>query len=201
MPECTGSQHLRLQLCRPLPCNTTQTLCSQCRHSWDSETLSEHSADCSQVHQKTVNSHSILNDQHLTRKQKQVSLCSVHKAAHHDQQTSHKHFSHMNKLTFSGIVLKVTLILSLISLSSAYKPLPWDSWTIKDTPSTHTAPNYANVFTNPTLQIPDLVAVAGHLFSYQISPKTTPIIQYQVSCSIVQNNQPFMSYCVCTLRA
>jgi len=184
VPKCTCSQHLRP--CRLLPCKTTQTLCSQCRHSWDWETLSEHSADCSQVHQKTVNSHSILNDQHLTRKQKQG--CSVHKTAHfthHHQQTLHKHFSHMNKLTFSSIVLKVTLVLSLVSLSSAYKPLPWDSWTIEDTPITQTAPNHANVFTNPTLQIPDLVAVAGRLFSYQISPKTTSTIQYQVSCCIV----------------
>lgn len=184
MPKCTCSQHLRLQLCRPLSCKTTEMLCSQCRYCLDSEKVSEHSADCSQVHQKTVNSYHLLNVQHSTRCHDQDTPCRTHKTAHlthHDQLKSHKHFSHTNMFMFSGIVFKLTLILSLISLSSAYKPLPWDLWTIEDTSTTQTAPDHANVFTT-TLQIPDLVAVAGHLFSYQISPATTSTIQYQVSC-------------------
>ena len=74
---------------------------------------------------------------------------------------------HWSSAHFSRLALSLVLLLSVFSTPSLAHDLPWDSWSIED-PS---APG--NVYSDSAaLDIPDLVAIAGRLFQYQVSTGT-----------------------------
>ena len=90
---------------------------------------------------------------------------------------SHKLGVHLHTLRlFSRLILSFALLLSVCTVSHAHK-LSWDSWLIDDTTYTDRHPGH-----NSALRVPDLVAVTGHLFQYQITAENSDssIVHYQV---------------------
>ena len=77
------------------------------------------------------------------------------------------HQQHWSSAHFSRLALSLVLLLSVFSTPSLAHGLLWDSWSIED-PSTP-----GNVYyDSAALDIPDLVAIAGRLFRYQVSTGT-----------------------------
>ena len=76
--------------------------------------------------------------------------------------TCHRHFNYPK--LFTRLSLWLCLLLSVCSTPSSAYDLPWDRWSIED-PS---APGYLGDHSSAAVNVPDLVAIAGHLFQYQI---------------------------------
>ena len=73
------------------------------------------------------------------------------------------HRNNISKL-FTKLTLSLVLLLSVCSSSSLASDLPWDQWSIEDA---STAAD-SSKGRSSTLNVPDLVAVSGHLFQYHI---------------------------------
>ena len=114
---------------------------------------------------------SVMWSKHESLLSRQTNLCP--------SQSHHQRRSHSNSLQmFSRVTLILALFLSMSSLSFAHK-LPWDSWAIEDT-----AISAETQRQSLTLKVPDLIAVAGHMFQYQLDTNLidtrTILIHFQV---------------------
>ena len=94
---------------------------------------------------------------HITQTPCSNSSCHFH------LRNSKRH-SYSKPLHFFGRFLFVfALLLSLCTVSFAHKTVPWDFSSIEDVATSDDA-----LHRSYTLKIPDLVAVSGHLFQYQL---------------------------------
>ena len=119
--------------------------------------------------------------------QKKVWLRTKHSKAYHNR---HRHLqlhhtslqSNMSQYA-SRLFYFLALIFSILNHTSASTALPWDLQAFEDVGTPH-QPLLGDLdsTTKPTVKIPDLMAIAGRLFQYQIPPEAYAI-QYQVSKS------------------
>ena len=84
---------------------------------------------------------------------------------HHHQQQHNWSANHFRRL----VVLSVAFLLLVFSTPSLAHDLPWDTWTIEDTSTTPGSLSQGYYGSAGAVTVPDLVAIAGHLFEYQIS--------------------------------
>ena len=78
--------------------------------------------------------------------------------------TMYRRHSYPKTLSLFGrVLLSFVFLLSVCTLSFAHKTVPWEFSSIEDATS-----NDQNLHRGYTLKIPDIVAVSGHLFQYQI---------------------------------
>ena len=77
---------------------------------------------------------------------------------------------------FGKLLFSFAFLLSLCTVSCAHK-LPWDSWTIEEMTSSDASEGHRS-----TLKVPDLAAIVGRLFQYQIPVDafSTKTVHYQV---------------------
>ena len=115
---------------------------------------------------------------------KSISLRSKYSKAHHNR---HRHLQlhtspQSNTLQYASRLLYfLTLVLSILNHASASNALPWDLQAFEDVGTPHQPPlGNRDSTTKPAVKIPDLIAIAGRLFQYQIPPEAYAI-QYQVS--------------------
>ena len=82
--------------------------------------------------------------------------------SHHNLQ------QHWNSNHFSRLGLSLVLLLLVFSTSSLGHNIPWDTWSIEDlsTPGNMSQEYYGSA---GALSVPDLLAIAGHLFEYQVA--------------------------------
>lgn len=164
--------------------DTSVSQCTHCHCSLVSDDVVEDSFECQLLSgncriQAPTSSH-----YHKTHSSVQA-IHSNSQHRHHRQLQMHQ--SHLNfnslQLTLLGsTLLLLTIFSSLFTISFAHKALPWDSQSIEDVTTGGISPGLESTL------VPDLVAIAGHLFQYQILSDTfnPRAVHYQV-----------LVYCVC----
>ena len=110
---------------------------------------------------------------------------------HHKHLQMHQRHLNFNSLQwtlFGSTLLLLTIFSSLFTISFAHKTLPWDSQSIEDVITGGISQSFESTL------VPDLVAITGQLFQYQILSDTFDpgAVHYQVLVCVS------VSACVCT---
>ena len=90
---------------------------------------------------------------------------------------THKRYSQSSPAwPITRLTLSLALLLSVCGTTTA-SDLPWDSWSIE-----YAVDSAGSQSSSSTVDVPDLVAVAGHIFQYQINTGTldSSLLHFQV---------------------
>lgn len=181
--------------------------CPQCSCHLDKEGVSEHSFDCrlsSRV--PSVQPQALFSHRHQEKRNPSHACLRLSFDYSNVQQIHCKRLQpyqrhlNLNSMQLLGrIVFMLTVFLSFCDVSFAHVTLPWDSWSIEDTTASETSLDHHIL--DSMMKVPDLVAVAGHLFKYQIPTapsEDTRTVYYQVYIVLncVHNSILYVSSCI-----
>lgn len=125
---------------------------------------------------KAAQSHKIWTQNPLTKQESTITCCHRQQplSCYRQQQTRRKKDGHRNSSQFSRLTLCLVILLSMCSSSLAVQSTPRDTtWIIENSfPTTA-------ISARQSVLIPDLVAVSGHLFQYQIPDSQFGSISFQ----------------------
>ena len=148
-----------------IECEVTSTSLQCCCHLNEEDSL-KHSYDCrlacSDIEEQKPFTQ--FQGQMLTHLCTHITQTRCSNSSWHFHLRNFKRLSCSKPLNFFGRFLFVfALLLSLCTVSFAHKAVPWDFSSIEDVATSDDA-----LHRSYTLKIPDLIAVSGHLFQYQL---------------------------------
>ena len=167
--------------------DTSVSQCTHCHCSLVSDDIVEDSFDCQLLPGNCRIQAPTRSYYHKTHS----SIQAIHSNSqhrHHRQLQRHLNFNSLQLTLFGSTLLLLTIFSSLFTISFAHKTLPWDSQSIEDVTNGGISPSLESTL------VPDLVAIAGHLFQYQILSDTFDprAFHYQVLIYCV-----YVCVCVC----